>query len=174
MLKSSWNCRTPTIRGSHSTILLKLCCKMPLNKIRKLSLSLNLSLIRGPWQLQRGSNSLHLISGSLRHWFELAASSNKWKKELWGSLCCYEHIRKEKGSFCKQTDQVTFRDTCITTCTVVYVADDPDEPPTVQEEVALPKIVICLSFHIFRELSVRKNIYFSLVKRECLGKLFAF
>lgn len=49
---------------------------MSLKKLRNLSLI----LIRGPWRLQRGSNSLNLVSVNLRHWFELAASSNKWTR----------------------------------------------------------------------------------------------
>jgi len=52
-----------------------------------------------------------------------------------------------------------FRDSFIANCIVGYAADDPDDPPTVQE-LSLPKIIICLSSHIFRELSVRKNTFF--------------
>jgi hypothetical protein len=89
----------------------------------------------------------------------------------------YEYVRKEERSFSGQTvvpDQVIFRDSCIATCNVGYGGDDADDPPTVQEELSLPKTVICLPSHILRELSIRKNTYFSLVKGECLEPLFAF
>lgn len=71
-------------------------------------------------------------------------------------------------------DQVIFRESCIATSIVGYGADDPDDPPTVQKELSLPKTVIRLPSHIFRKLSVRKNTYFSLVKRDCLEPPVAF
>ena len=65
-----------------------------------------------------------------------------------------------------------FRDSSIANCIVGYGPDDPDDPPTVQEELSLPKIVICLSSHIFRELSVRKNTYFFFGQKILFGATF--
>jgi len=75
----------------------------------------------------------------------MSSEEQKQDKELWGCLLWGGFEGEEEVfvslDFSVQL-QVTFRDTCIPA--VVMNIGDPDDLPTVQEEVPPPEIDICL------------------------------